>query len=267
MEAFYDLSVSPPTHDLLNWLARVEAERVKRGEDSLQIRFVPGIRHRSNRDYFYTVEKRMWRIQNLLMPLAWLCPSVTDVSISLGVQNHSYLNPGRVCKPMLKAQNYALEVVRSWLPDNAVSITIRQSAFEEARNSNIHAWTVAGEWLRAKGYAPIIVPDAEADMEGQYTDMPFRHYRAASYCPELRLALYESCRMNCITNSGPMLMMLYGQCPMLAVKMEVAGIQCCARDYLTRSGFSPGHDWGRGKTMHWQDDTAENVINILETIL
>lgn len=265
MEAFYDLSKSAATHDYLNWLSRVNDD-LPEGE-SLQIRFVKGHRDSSQRDKFFTKERREWKYQNLLAPLSWLHPAVTDVSYGVGEQVHSYLNPGKVKPPFLKAPKNALDVVSNILPKKAVTITLRDSDFEPLRNTNFGEWIKVAQWLKSNGYSPIFIPDGEAECYGREKEIPFQVYRPASHNFALRLALYELAGMNLFINSGPLLMGMYADVPLMGFKMYVPGVPCCSEKHIRASGFSPDHDWStqnHPKRLYWEPDSAKNIIPELQ---
>ena len=266
LEVFYDLAKSPPTHDYCSWLARCEEARLAAGADSLHIRIVPGVRRQSPRDVFYSQDRRYWRIQHLLMPLAWLLPSVTDVSIGEGEQTIAYIPPGGPKPPCLKAPAIALDIARKALPPKPVTISLRNSLFEPARNTDNAEWEIVAGWLQDRGYSPVIVPDAEADMEGRYTDLPFYHYRAAAYHPALRVAAYELAVTNLFICSGVQLLAMYCDIRLHSFKTYLPGIQCMAKEWHARAGWGPMHKWP-GKAVYWEPDTAEFIISRLETVL
>ena len=261
MEVFYDLAKSPPTHDFVNWLSRVEEERIKSGAESLKVRIVPGQRFYSVRDKFYSPERRHWRIQNLLIPLAYLLPSVSDAAVGRGEQKHSYFNPGCPRPVIFKAPKLASEIVANVIRKNTVTITLRDSDFEPQRNTNLEEWLRVAGWLKQNGFNPIFVLDAEADMRGCYRDFPFPSYGAASYCPALRLALYEQAEMNLMTNSGVFVMALHSNVRMMAFKLFVDGVPCCSESHMRKSGFSPDHDWGPDKHLFWEYDDYRNIVS------
>lgn len=263
MEAFYDLARCPPTHDFLNWLYRAEQLRIFRGDEHLQVRFVKGYRKQSPRDLYYGHDRRDWRIQNLLMPLAWLLPSVDDVSMgNVPGKDISYLNPGKPVSPILKAPKQAVEYVKGWkLQEPYVTISLRQSDFEDCRNTLDREWEPASKVLEAMGYSIFVIQDGELALRKPIMA------DAASQNPAIKLALWEGAAMNLMINSGPMVMALYADVPMLAWKCEVPGIQCGTRDHMSKSGFGPDHDWSTPRNirrMFWEPDTFENIVPVLE---
>ena len=263
MEAAYELSKSPPTHDFVNWLARVEYARQASGDKYLKVRVVPGMRYFSERDLQYTPERRDWKIENLLLPLARLAPSVIEATRGAGTQTLSYLPPGSPKPPFFKAPNIAKDIIAGILPKHAVVITLRNCEYEIERNSLFAEWIKVAEWLKANGKFPIFVPDAEADMRCTNLPNPFPEYVAASHNFDLRLALYEAAELNLMPNSGTLMTALYSDVSLMAWKLYVPGRPCCTKEHMLKAGVSPEHDWSSGphrKQLFWEEDTAENIL-------
>lgn len=267
MDAYYDLGKSPATHDFVNWLVRAERQRKSQGADTLNVYLVPGARLYSDRDKQYTPEQREWRVQNLLMPLARLVPSVRNVGYGDGLQDLPYGPPGFAAESIFKAPSAARQVVAKLTPPNAVTITLRNSDFEPMRNSRQGEWEKVGDWLQEHGYNPIFIPDMEADMRGKHAPTRFAEYVAASYNFALRLALWESAKLNLMVNGGPMAMALHSDVSALVFKAFVPEVyQCSNKAASARTGYSPHTDWctaGYTKKVFWEDDTAKNVIPVL----
>lgn len=266
MEQFYELSKSPPTHDVCNWLYRCEEARIAAKEESLQIRFVPGVRDQSPRDRFYSQDKRYWRIQNLLTPIAWCLPSVTDVSIKRGEQTLRYYPPGGPKPPVFKAPKIAVDIVSKVLPPKPVTISLRNSLFEPERNTNNGEWWEVATWLQERGYSPVIIPDAEADLEGRYEPLPFFHYMAAAYHPAIRLACYELAVNNLFICSGIQLMAMYCDIKLHSFKTYLPGIQAMSKKWHEQAGWGPMHKWAN-KRVYWEPDNADFIISELEKTL
>ena len=264
----YDLAQSPATHDFVNWLVRAEQYRILLEDDDLEVVIVPGDRHRTDRDFYYSAEKKMWRAYTLLIPLARCLPSVSSVRIGTGVQKLHYVNFNEPQKPVLKAPGEASKLMGDFLSGlkNPVSITIRQSEWEEKRNSNIQVWKKVSENLEQMGYSVVWVPDAEALMSGKHEKSWKLECQPASMYPELRLALYERCKMNFMTNSGPFVLALMSFANLSCFKMIVEGIYCCTEKHNRASAFSESDDWGIGKNIYWDDDTLENVMGKIEEL-
>ena len=271
MTAYYDLGKSPVTHDFINWLARVEQERIKTGAETVKIRFVRGYRQFSFRDYLYTHERRDRRVYELLFALARLLPNVTDVCmVDEGKQTLEYHNFTEPQKPVLRASEIDRSIVSHFLKElpNPVTFTVRQTDFEHARNTNNEEWATVLKWLVDRDYSPIVIPDMESEMAGILNGLEdFIQYPAAAFSPGLRLALYEQSVVNLMTTGGPMVMALFADVPMMAFKLIVPGIQCCTPQHMMDSAMTPDSDWGDRKRLYWANDTAANIIKRLEVEL
>jgi hypothetical protein len=274
MRQCYDLSVSPATHDFVNWLARIEQRRVAKGQSAIDVVIVPGDRRKTPRDLFYSQDQKMWRAHNLLFPLARCLPSVASVAFGRGIQTEDYINFPQPQPPVLKAPAHAAQLVRAFLRDRPrpVSVTLRQSAFEPTRNSNVETWELVCERLQANGYSPVIVPDAEALMTGtsamfEYVRTSFCAYPAASLHPELLLALYEQCEANLMTNNGRMVMALFAECALMAWKIIIAGLPCCNEPHVRISAMAEDDDWGPRKHLYWVDDDYDEIIARIKPVL
>jgi hypothetical protein len=266
MRLYYELRKSPATFDYVNFLVRAEQERLKRQQDAISLRISYGERQQSQRDIEFTKDRKLWRINNLLIPLSRCLPSVADVAIGDGEQTLSYLPFTGPQAPCLKAPIAAREMVGKYLDGkkNPVSITIRDSDFESGRNSNLPAWKDVARWLMGEGYTPIFVPDTEAEIFGRELSLDYEPcYRPAAFYPELRLALFESCRYNLMAAGGPMEMALQSDVPVMIWKLLVPGMPMNTEDNMQKRGLLKGQ-WGAKKRFFTEPDTAENVIGFLE---
>lgn len=272
MEQFYDLAKSPVTHDFCNWLVRAEQERIKSGEETLEVRFVRGRRYFSYRDYLYSDERRDRRVYELLFPLARLLPSVTDVCmVEEGAQALGYFNFSEPQKPVFRASEIDRSIVAHFLSEftNPVTLTVRQADFEPTRNTSNEEWAKVLLWLIQNDMSPIVIPDMESELTGRLTglEQDFIHYPAAAFSPGIRLALYELSALNLMTTGGPMVLSLFSDVPMMAFKLIVPDIACCQPQHMIKSAMTPDSNWGERKRLYWADDTAANVIKRLEVEL
>lgn len=266
MEVFYDLSKSPVTHDIVYFLARAEDLRVGRGEPDLQIRIVDGNRNLTPRDQLYSVERKRWRVDNLLYPVCRLLPSVTDVSFGVGEQTIPYSAFDKPRAPVFGAPVIALNIVSRFLEniENPVTITIRQTDFQAIRNSRFKEWAEVARWLYANGYTPIFIPDIEAEMDGTTYQHEFTAYRPAAYNHALRLALYELSVVNLMTSGGFFGMGMLCDIPLMAFKLATETIPACTSAYLTRISLTPEADWGAYKKLYWEQDIAAFITQQLD---
>lgn len=265
MRVYYQLSKSPATFDYVNFLVRAEQLRLERQQDSISIRISYGERTQSQRDIEFGKERKLWRINNLLIPLSRCLPSVVDVALGDGDQTLNYLPFTGPQSPVLKAPKSAVDLVKKYLhgKPSPVSITIRDSDFESGRNSDMEAWRAVGAWLADRHYTPIFVPDTEAEISGHRLCVHADSYAPAAFYPELRLALYESCLWNLMAAGGPMEMCLQSEVPVMIWKLLVPGMPMNTEDNMQKRGLLRG-GWTARKRFYTEPDTAENIIGVLE---
>lgn len=270
MRVYYQLSKSPATFDYVNFLVRAEQERIARQQDSISVRISFGIREQSPRDIAFSPERKLWRINNLLIPLSRCLPSVCDVAIGDGAQTIGYLPFRDPQSPVLEAPDSARALVRAYLKDKRkpVSITIRQSDFEHQRNSNIQAWATVAEWLISKGYTPIFVPDTESELIGQsqkWETIGATSYPAAALYPEIRLALFEHCVVNLMSAGGPMEVALNADVPIMIWKLLVDGLPMNSIENINRRALTK--NWGPKKRIYLEQDEEKTIITHLASEL
>ena len=265
MEFCYQLSKSPPTYDFLIFLWYAEQTRKQYGKQSLQIRIVPGDRLRVERDLHFSEARKTWRAQHLLYDLAWLMPSVTDVSVSTqGIQTVRYNMPGLPMDRCLKSSAGATECVKRFLSKhrNPVCIPIRYYDYQTDRNTIPSEWRKVVSWLKSNGYTPISVQDTEGLMAGVHCDIGAIDYYPASMSPDLRLALYEQCVTNLILNQGPAVLGLIGNADCFVFFEELPQIESCTRENLKKTGFF--EDWGPGRRTIECSQRADDIIAHIE---
>lgn len=259
-----------------------------------------GFRHVSQRDLFLNRNQKTWRLHNLLMPCATLVPHCVGTHLcasreeaaallravpaermfppqfSLDAPTCPYSQPQVLQQAQqgpdiraLRAPPLAAALTQRWLRDIAggtpvVSITLRQSDFQPGRNSNLAAWRQFAAACMRMGFHPVFVPDTEALLSGQAAAL---HGFTVLSLPALsvgyRMALYESCFLNMLTNNGPAALCLFSPTVRLQIfKTIVADIATCTSAYFVSQGLLPGAQYpfsGPGQTMTWQDDDAESL--------
>src|SRR5687768_13436616 len=84
MIACYDLARCPPTYDVVAFLALAEAERLRRGDDQINVHILPGPVGGFRRDglWPHSIAERELMRDRVLHPLCYLLPSVVSVSVT-----------------------------------------------------------------------------------------------------------------------------------------------------------------------------------------
>jgi hypothetical protein len=255
-----------------------------------------GFRHATERDHFLDRDRKLWRLANLLAPCAMLLPRCVGTTICatreeaaalLRTLPQDYIFPGQysidapICPytmPIVQQQAklssidirafrappLAAELVRRWFAEIAgtkpvVSITLRQSDFQPARNSNAHAWRHFAEFCIAEGFHPVFIPDTEALLAGHPTGFEdFCVLDLPALSVGYRMAVYQESFVNAMVNNGP-----YGLCAYhpdaryLVFKVLNPAVATCTAAFLSAQGIPPNRQLpfaGPHQKLVWQFD-------------
>lgn len=300
---FYDLDRSPATFDFCWALAGAERLRRDQGLACVNVVFVPGRHHgfrheESGYDQVVTVDARRWRLDNILVPLCRLLPSLGGVTVCrdrreatrtrLLRTSHVYppnywpaypqphlprqvmsmgSGPADVPRPF-RASPKALSLVESWLnprlgAKRLVTITLRRHGFMPERNSSLEGWADFARSLPPDQYLPVFIPDTDSAFESPDELTGLTTFPEASFNLGLRMALYETAFLNLMVNGGP-----YGLCQFserarfLMFKIVTDGVPQADPAYLRYLGFSAGQTpafAGPHQKWVWEDDTPEVI--------
>ncbi len=244
MYAFYDLAVSPPSYDVVAFLIKAEMARRRSGAPYTHIVVVPGPHggfrtDKSGERNELGQENMRWRLRDVVVSLCWLLPSCQAVtvcanrqeavglwqrakggvfpdgySVSVPVKANLVKEITRAARggadiPSLKAAPAGRYHVGRWLKERArgrrtVTVTLRESSYGTARNSDLKQWGEFARGLDAKRYFPVIV----RDFERVFDQVPaalrgLAVFQGAVWNAELRLALYELSCLNLFVSNGP----------------------------------------------------------------
>ena len=237
--AFHDFRVTWPCFDYFGFLIHAEWTRRKVGAENLHVVFVPKPESEDHADFNFTPMQTNWRLNNLVVPGTWLLPSCRSISVCNTVEEareiyenwdgpifpHGYsidkpLLMGDPCWPALianfgdniqylRATPQSLEYVNNWKRAHSagkkiVSITIRNTNYNEQRNSDLDLWAKFALWLQQRDYYPVIVPDTDTALQilgNQFLGIP--SIPAAALNLEIRMALYEVSFLNTFVSNGP----------------------------------------------------------------
>ena len=86
LAAYYDLARSPPTYDVVSFLCAVEGERILRGENYVDIFFLPGPDDgfRKDKVWPFTIAERERMRDKVAVPICRLLPSARSVQLFKG---------------------------------------------------------------------------------------------------------------------------------------------------------------------------------------
>lgn len=278
--AIYDTCIEPITFDFLYFLAAAEIQRKKLRLKQIHL-ICLSTKEGSDRQLAEDYEKiisataRRERIINILLPAAWLMPSVSNIELLTDRQEcHTRLHSWKSahifptdfnvtmhkscmidCYLMVnkshdisvasyRARPESLNYVNGWLErrniqKKAISFTLRNYDYNPSRNSNLEAWAEFAAYLQDKGYAPVIIPDTQ-NMDGKLPKTLAKCYtmREAAWNLGLRLALYESCFVNFSVSSGPaFLFLLDEKVRGIMVKITTPNVPQNEVEYIAAQGF------------------------------
>lgn len=280
MIACYDFMLCPPTYDAVAFLALAELERLRRDEEHVDVRVLPGPLGGFRRDGFgtwpHTAEGRAQTRDNIVVPLCYLLPSVNSVSVEADRapagwgKDANYIGFPRIMEA-LRAGSRPLrgpEVPVVGVP-GLVTFTLREATHHPLRNSRVDEWIAAASTLRARGLRVMVVRDAQhaQDYPWIWDDCSPN----ASINIQCRSTLYRRAALNVGISNGPMWMSIFMNAPTLMLRPTTNAAGGCYDDaFYARFGLprgaqlptSPPH-----QRLVWEDDTRENIVRAVEEML
>ena len=238
--AVYDLSCSPTSYDCLTFLALAEMKRRSGRYRCFDVVFVPAEGAGFWNKEATSLSEKQWRLRNLLVPMCWLWPACSSVSL-LGSRGEAdrlvktagrhvfperyrvsapiaeafqlaHVLAARACgeaMPAWEAPSRARELVAAWLEPRArgrrvVVITLREASYQSVRNSSLERWTDFARRLDPQRYLAVFVRDTERAFE----PLPdaykaFETFPTASISLAVRAALYEASFLSMMSSGGP----------------------------------------------------------------
>ncbi|MEI6985422.1 MAG: hypothetical protein WCK65_04770 [Rhodospirillaceae bacterium] len=306
---FFDLDVSPITFDFCFALANAELLRLRHGLERVQVVIVPGrndgLRHEDD-DYELSVDKanRRWRLNNLVIPLCRLMPSVAGLTICASraqatairalfarrvypvsywplfpiphLPNHvmDAARNGEVVRP-LTATDQARRFMAQWLSAHAgsrriVTITLRTYGFMPARNSNLAAWAAFARHVERLGFLPVFIPDTEAAFDLTPPELAnFVIFSEPAWNLDLRMALYEAAWLNMLINNGPFGLVAFSDARYLLFKILTPSVRMATAHYMNHLGYEVYRTppfAGRFQKWVWEDDTLPVIKREFEAM-
>lgn len=280
MIACYDLARNPPTYDVVAFLALAEAERARRGDDSLAIMLCPGPNGGFRRDSVWpqSVEVRSRLLMDVVVPLIRMLPSASGIEIrssrdevpacAWGVNTYSVGLPKIV--EALRAGSRPLRATdprrMTYLKDY-VTITLREAEHHPLRNSCVHEWLAASFEIEEMGYPVIFVRDtARYDQNLGARVCPAASLRVAD-----RAALYAGAAMNMGISNGPMWMSIFMSAPTLMLRPTTNAAGGCYDDaFFARWGLRRGEQLPTSpphQRLVWEDDTRESIVRAFREMM
>lgn len=277
MTACYDLARQPPTYDAVAWLALLELERLRLGEEDVEVRVLPGPRDGFRRDSNWprSTEERAKMRDEVLVPLIRSLPSVRAVSVdrtrqAAGWGKDEYLVGLPAMMQALRAGCRPLRAGRpiSWYHPT-ITFTLREAEHHPLRNSRAEEWFAAARQLTGRGYHVTVIRDAakvgEAPPPGVTT------YPDASSHLDRRMATYSGAVLNVGVSNGPTWLSIFMGEPTLMLRPTTNAAQGCYDDaFFAQYGLprgsqppaSPPH-----QRLLWEEDYCETIVRAVEDLL
>ena len=272
LTAYYDLARSPPTYDVVSFLCAVERERILRGENQVDILFLPGpcdgFRH--DKVWPFTTLERVRMRDRVAMAICHLLPAARSVQLArgrpakgFGVDKplHMWIELVNGCRAGIRPLRIAA------VPDRGlVTITLREAEHWPDRNSNVPIWLRAGAEIAKSGKRVVFVRDtlrANDSLPGAVTDP-----NAAIHIPS-RAALYRSAFCNLFVSNGPAWLSIVLDAPTLIFKPTSEGKSFVGTaKFFEHCGVKRGGQLPNSpsyqRLMWCNDDAVEPIVTIFQ---
>lgn len=307
LHAFYDLDVMPPTFDVASFLFLAELDRRERGLGDIHLVIVPGrnLQPQNEAERSVPDEMRRMRVNTILFPVSQLLPSCAGVTLCADrsqaaslrfaggavfpreatlafpvAPDQSRINdPGLAAAdpfPMLRAGEPERAAARRWLAErigerHAVVISLRESPFMPARNSDLAEWIGFADGLDAQRYAAVFVRDTERSLELPAGGLErFPVFEAASWNVGLRMALYEEAFANLAIMHGAMELCWFNDSCRYAAFVPVGTSPQTSPEFLGSRGFREGQSLPFARPWQklvWQPEEAATIARVFAELV
>lgn len=286
MIGFYDLRFGPVSFDFATWLTWARMQAASRDEP-LHVVIVPDedglggfARHWGGHDEAAT----RWRLWHIVLPLCQLggatvtlAPDRAFAERLRDAEASTWWPSGKAhfMRPIVEAARAGVAVPRLKASEQArhytadhdlgrtrriVTLTLRNQPRDPSRNSDDKAWKAFADWLLGRGFAPVIISDADEALRAGAAWLAIADL-------DLRLALYERAHCNLIGHNGPTVLLWLSE---VAPFVEM-GCGLPAEPYRahweTHLGLLPGGQlpWaGPKQRLVWQPDGFDALVAAFE---
>jgi hypothetical protein len=151
-----------------------------------------------------------------------------------------------------------------------VTITTREAPHSPQRNSNMAAWLKFAQHLQAKGEEVVFVRDAYQATQAMPPGLC--SYPAASWVPDLRVALYQHARCNMLVANGPCGYGFFIPAPYIYfvnTERDLSYAPANASWWQRANGIAEGEQWPWAlphQRLVWQRDSYENICAAWEAM-
>lgn len=232
----YDLRANPITFDFCAFLASTFILFRASGESSFDLAVIAtGFRNVTPREKSYTIQDRLWRLNNLISPVARACVPVRNFSI---IRSQSDVNNSFASDTYPPGFNFAMPLPANYSPrlvsdlykrtgiipcifnstasarsavaarfarGNRALITLspRLASHDQSRNSQLAQWFSLYELLAKSGYQVVVIPDLDDALGDRLCwNYPWPIFEAAAFSLDIRIAVLQAAENNVISSGG-----------------------------------------------------------------
>jgi hypothetical protein len=235
LQVVYDMSMNPASYDFLPFLAAAEKHRVAKGLAVIDVHFMPGESAKFYDRYFPKDESEreglLWRV---CVASCRLVSSVRNVYVHAvrsgvgggAVYPESWANSrpdmthGRAYLKGALRCFHASDMARKWVGGkyrNYMTITLRECAYGEDRNSDRVEWWKVAKAIRDMGGTVVVVPDTLG-----HGLKDFASCVEAAWDIDIRCALYEGALLNMGVENGPMTLAILSKSRFLMANTDLS---------------------------------------------
>ena len=281
MLAVYDLECNPPTYDVVAFLALLEVERLRRGEEHIDLHILPGPIGGFRHDGLWprSIEQRVAIRRNILVPICRLLPSIRSVTVQptrvVPVGDEFGFRVRKISLPaIVEAMKHDSRPLRGAkaihghrVEERLITLTLREADHWPLRNSKTREWIEAAIALEGLGYQVIVIRDT------CQADKPIASVKTsplASKNLNHRASLYMEAVLNVGISNGPMWMALFMDVPTLMLRPVTEAAHGYNASFFKRCGLPKDTQLANSPSyqrLAWVDDTCENIVNEIGEML
>ena len=291
--AYYDLKSSPVTFDFVFFLAAACLYARGQGSQELDLVIVADSwRNLTPRERTYGWKERKWRLWNLIMQVVQICPMIKNVSLTsnqlrdfktncfpIGYhpQRH-YISPytPKFLKQFLKdgitpkcftSSEMAKEYVRARVGENArfITLSLRQAAFDNSRDSTLDNWAKAYNILKERGFRVFVIPDQDDYLrERKYLNFSWECAEECCLSLDLRIAYYELAVQNVLSGGGIAAPVQFTEAPFTILNLVNPESEVGTEGFLVKIGVSINQDfewYSSNQHNLWGPDSVNNIVS------
>jgi hypothetical protein len=232
----YDLRANPITFDFCAFLASTSIIFKSQSQSAFDLAIIAtGFRNVTPREKSYGIQERLWRLDNLISPVAKACSFVRNLSVIRSTPTgdgfflaDSYPQGFRLDMPL--PSNYSPRLVIdvykktgiapfvfkptvfasaamserfSHTKDDLVTLSPRLASYDRSRNSELSEWFNLYRLLIKSGYRVLILPDLDDALGSRILwEFQWPVLEAAAFSLDVRLAAMQVAKLNVISAGG-----------------------------------------------------------------